>query len=344
MLLSDAITVFLADRRAKGYAQGTVRNEANALRNLLADVGNIDTRRIRPQHIDTFYSKHTDWAEGTLNRMRTHLQTFFDWLVARGHMRRDLDLMAGTRKLRVPQRSRIIIPQAKFTTLLDSAKDPRTRAAVAIGLYLFTRISETQDLRWQDVRFEDGEVDVYRRKTRSMDTLPLCDELAHELKRWRLAYAAKVGEEIQPGWYVIPRSSAPLRYGQKGVKGFTTSVTARYSPTLPAKLSNTIKCVLEEAGYYQPHEGGHTLRRSGATALYNQLTSVGHDRAIRIVQAMLGHSSVTTTELYLRLDLDRKVRNDVLKGKPMFPAESDAQVLDIKGAISGAEDSHQVRM
>ena len=50
---------------------------------------------------------------------------------------------------------------------------------------------------------------------------------------------------------------------------------------------------LREAGYYIPYEGGHTLRRSGATALYNQLTHVGHDRAIRICQAMLGHSSVS---------------------------------------------------
>lgn len=340
MLLSDAIDAFLADRRAKGYSKGSIRNEGAALRHLLADVGNIDTRRMRPQHIDIFWASHTGWSEGTMNRTRAHLSVFFKWAQARGYMSRSADLLAGSRNLRVPQKPRVIIPQSSFTTLLESARNPRSRIAVAIGLYLFARISETEDLRWADVNFDTKEVSVYRRKTRTIDVLPLCEELEKELLRWRLTYASIAGHEVQPSWYVIPGSSSPLRYGAKGTKGFTVVEKVQYLPTRRANLAKAIRLVLEEADYFQKGEGGHTLRRSGAVALYNQLTTVGHDRAIRIVQAMLGHSSIKTTEVYLRLSLDRKVRNDLIAGKPMFPVGVDAEVHDIREMVNGSEDSY----
>jgi integrase len=133
--------------------------------------------------------------------------------------------------------------------------------------------------------------------------------------------------------------------GRKGIKGFVEVLERPYLPTTKANLGYAIRTILQAAGYYRPQEGGHTLRRSGATALYNQLSSVGHDRAIRICQAMLGHSSVQTTEIYLRLDLDRKVRNDLLAGKRMFPEEGTATVLRLGGTgIDGPEDVDRVRV
>ena len=149
-----------------------------------------------------------------------------------------------------------------------------------------------------------------------------------------------------PEWYVVPGTTPPRGLSTKGAKGFTAHRPRFYLPTKRADLSKIIKQGLIEDGYYVPFEGGHTLRRSGATALYDQLTFMGHDRAIRICQAMLGHSSVQTTEIYLRLDLDRKVRNDLLAGKPMFPDRGEGTVVplvtDSGGSMDGTEDSRVV--
>jgi integrase len=94
--------------------------------------------------------------------------------------------------------------------------------------------------------------------------------------------------------------------------------------------------VLLKAGYdLDKGEGGHTLRRSGATALYNELSERGHDRAIRMCQAMLGHASIQTTEVYLALNLDRKARNDLLAGKRMFSVGGPAKVLSLEKAADG---------
>lgn len=341
--LSDVIGQFLADRRARGLSRRTIVNEKQVLQLLLADVGNINTRRLRPQHMDLFWANRTTWSAGTMNRARHSLMGFFDWCHDRGHLSRDCNPMAGTRKIRVAPRDRIIIPQSEFENLLESVREPRGRICVALGLYLFLRISEIQHLRWQDVDMEGGTIQVFRPKTKTLDTLPLCDELLHELRRWKLAYAAKVGETPTPSWYLVP--GLPPHgglTGRKGTQGLIEVVPRPYQPMLESNLNYTMKTVLKDSGYYRPQEGGHTLRRSGAIALYNQLTSVGHDRAIRICQAMLGHASVQTTEGYLRLDLDRKVRNDLLAGKRMFPEGGTGTVIHLEGILDGQEDARVV--
>lgn len=325
--LSTAIRDFKSSRQSQGLASRTVRRGDLTLKAFLADVGNINTQSIRPQHMDTFWMRHANWAQSTRNTAICTFEVFFSWCRARGHINRNADPMEGIIKRRPTPRQRIIIPQDKFSTFLAEIDDPRKRVATAIGLYLFTRISETSSLRWQDDR--GTELEVYRTKTRTIDTLPICAELREELDRWKLAYAAAIGEQPKPGHYIVPgREPARFAHGGRPGRGATV-IPGDLVPDRKSALSTSLRDVLKDAGYYQIHEGGHTLRRSGAIALYDRLTHLGHDRAIRIVQAMLGHSSVATTEIYLRLDLDKKVRDDLLAGQPMFPVVADAEVVSI---------------
>lgn len=351
MNLNDAIDAYLANRLATGFAVGTVKAQKGHLKMFLADVGNIEVKRIKPQHLDIFWRNHGHWGAGTRNGAATNLRGFFAWCRIRGYMAKDFDPMEGTRKERVPPRSRVLIPQGDFETFLDGIKNPRAQIAAALGLYLFLRVSETSALRWQDFDLdaedpETGEpkstAEVYRTKTKTIDTLPVCRELLVRLRRWKLDYGAKVGEKVQPGWYVVPGVSRfGNNSGRPGVKGFCMVRERELLPTTRSNLTFILKQALKNAGYYDIQEGGHTLRRSGATALYNQLTSIGHDRSIRICQAMLGHTSVQTTEIYLRLDLDRKVRNELLAGQSMFPERGTASVINIGGRRKEAVNDGQ---
>ncbi len=330
MNLSDGIKLYVADRRAKGKAANTVRNEEHHLKLLLADIGNINLNQLRPQHFDTYWSRRTTWGEGTMNLAQANLNSFIKWCQARGHIRRDRNPLEGVRRLKVPPRKRVIIPQPEWSTFLEEQSDPRTRAICALGLYLFLRIGETAGLRVQDLDRHNGIAYIYREKTKELDDLPICAELDAELGRWFLAYAGMIGRPLRPGDYVIPGLKPGASVGIKGQKGKWRVVRPpEYLPTTRSNPSYSIRKALKGAGYYVPYEGGHTLRRSGATALYNELTRLGHDRAIRICQAMLGHANVTTTEVYLRLDLDRKVRNDLYAGKLMFPATEEARIIEI---------------
>lgn len=344
--LSDVIDAYLADRRARGTSAATVRNEKQVLRLLLAEVGNISPTSFRPQHIDRFWAARSSWGPGTMNRARACLSMFFQWCRNRNHMPRDLDPLAGSRKLRVPLRDRTIIPQPEFETFLENIENPRSRMAAACGLYLFNRISETEVLRWRDWDLSSRSVQVTRPKTGQVDVLPICDELAIEFRRWQLSYSAKVGDHPKPNAFLIPGlPNGGGSYSVKGKQGFQYYVGREWCVDKRSNLNYSIREVLEQANYYRPYEGGHTLRRSGGIALYNQLSSIGHDRSIRVCQAMYGHASVSTTEIYLRLDLDRKVRNDLLAGKRMFPETGTAQVLRLtEGTTSGQEDVGAVRV
>lgn len=320
MLLSDAIGHYRADRTAKGYAKNTIVNEQSTLRQLLAVIGNIQVSSITTHHMDKFWHANQDKAAGTFNKNRAYLASFFKWCQVRGYMPRTSDPMEGTKDRRVPPRDFVVIPPGEFPTLLEGAKIPRNRALVALGLYLFTRVSETGNLRWRDLDFDNKTVRVFRSKTQTEDQLPMCAELEDELRKWRLEYGASIGEVPKPGWYVCPPFQSPGFEGTNGKRGELRMVRPPVlQPTRElSSVTEAINVVLRDAGYYKPREGGHTLRRSGAIALYNELIDRGHDGAIRVCQAMLGHSSVTTTEVYLRLDLARKTRNDLLAGKPMF--------------------------
>lgn len=342
MLLSDAIERYGADRLAKGYARTTVRSQQTALKTFLVDVGNIHVGNILPRHMDVFWSRHADWSESNFNKTRGILMTFFKWCQVRGYMPRTADPMEGLRKQKVPQRERIIIPPGDFDAVLDAAANPRDRMIVAFGLYLFTRISETRGIRWGDINFEAKTIQVYRQKTKQMDTLPMCEELEHEVRRWRMEYGNLVGEVPKMGWYVVPSYSKPVFLGRRGPDPVYQETPLLIPTRAFSEGTKRVKLVLKRYGYPDLlGEGGHTLRRSGATALYQEMSQRGHDRAIRLCQAMLGHASIQTTEVYLRLDLERKARNDLLAGKRMFTSRGSGEVVELVGRAeaSGEENT-----
>jgi len=335
MNLSDAVDQYLVSRQARGIKPQSVRSEEYVLRQLLLAAGNINTRHLSHRHLDAFWTKRgAGWAESTRNKARAHLASFFKWCKLRGYLPTDTDLLGDTKALRVPERSRLIIPQAEFSTFLEGIGDARTRAMCAIGLYLFTRISETSLLRWQDVLFSENRVLVTREKTGTADSLPMCEELAKELKRWHLTYSAMIGRQLTPADFVIPFMDKPRMAGVPGHSGKLVRVGGPvFHPSQRAQLTTPIKLALKNAGYYQRYEGGHTLRRSGATALYHELASRGHDKAMRLCQWMLGHKTITTTEIYLRLSLEEKEAQDLLSGQPMFKA-MEGQVVHLKSVMA----------
>jgi len=173
---------------------------------------------------------------------------------------------------------------------------------------------------------------VYRPKTETRDSLPVSLELHRELRRWRLEYAANIGRQVTDDMLIVPA----LDRGR-----FTHAANGRLVP-IPgtqslkpySRQTNTVRLIhktLAVLGYNMDRqEGMHTLRRSGGLALYNELAwNRGHDGAVRIVQSMYGHSSLATTERYLRLSLEAKRRNDMLSGGIMFPERVEGTVTAI---------------
>lgn len=320
-LLSDVIDLYLTSRRDQ-YAPASLRAAESTLRLLLADVGNIQIGNIRPHHLDGFRARRqAKVAPASMNVHAVALRAFFRWCREMGILGQTANPMVTWRTQRVMPREKLYIPAGDFPALLDATTHPRDRAIVAIGMYLFLRSGEIATLRIQDVDLARDEMAVAIHKTKQRDLMPICSELRVELERWLAYYRSEVGH-LANDMFLVPAKTSPK--WEKG-GGSTPAVLQPYRRAI--LVHGAVQRALDSLDLPVEREGGHTLRRSGARALYDKLASEGHDRAIRYVQAMLHHSSINTTETYLGITADVRARNVLIGGKNMFTQPEAAATL-----------------
>lgn len=340
--LSESISEYVASRKSHGYATNTIKNDRQALDRLLVAAGNIPTAKLDANHIDaTMAAASQTRGPGAMNAMQSSLAAFIKWAQQRGHLPRSSDPLAGRRYQKVQPRDRLRIPAADFGRVLDAAgrHHPRDRAIIAVGLFLMLRQSEARDLRVGDVNLADGEITVRIPKTKQVDVMPISSELDAELRVWLTAYTETVGK-LHPEWFLLPTrfSNSVLRDAATGrYAGDGTGQAVGLRPLKPCvRVHEVVKRSLGTAGYsVERMEGMHTLRRSGARALFDELSQAGYDGALRTVQAMLHHASSTMTERYLGISLDKRTRDRKLSGKLMFPSLQADNVVSLTVASEG---------
>lgn len=317
MMLSEAIEAYVSYRALQRFAPATVRNDSRVVRQLLEVVGNIQVRNLGPQHVDRWLAVRSDKCQpSTLNVEQQSLRGFEQWMHQRSLISPRVSLTGHLRNHRSMPKQKLVVPASQFGVLLDAATYPTDRIVIALGLYLFPRQSEIASLRIADVSLERGVINLEIHKTRERDVMPICAELEDELRSFFTWRAREY--PLRPNQYL-----ACARH-----VGFTRETAGQRAPGVSLRPDrpqsrpyDAARRVLNAAGFYADNdrEGCHVLRRSGATALYQRLKREGHDYAIRTVQAMLHHKSVTTTETYLDISADRKARDDLIKGQRMFP-------------------------
>jgi integrase len=337
-VISEIVPDFKAHLRARGLADRSVKNNIQVLNRWLDLVGDTNVDKINAAELDRFFGAG-NWAPKTQNLYLSMLRgTFFPWCRRHGYLSPDADPTDGWKSVRAEHVEQFWLPVEEFPNLLDAAKNPRDRAIIALGLFTFMRGSEINSLRIQDLDLDRSTLNIYRFKTKQADTLPVSEELGDEMRTWLRHYQKMSDFSLQPDWFLAP-AYAPLPMQYDPTVGLLQPVgEARLKPTV--KMGKPYECVkraLTELGYDTKGTGVHSLRRSGARALFDRLRSEGYDGALRRVSSMLGHADTKTTEIYLGLSLERQQRNELLAGKPMFPAlqRKDAKIVPLKEVGSG---------
>lgn len=320
--------------RARGLAPRTIKVNMLVLNRWLALVGDTRIDQISGSHIDRFFGGG-NWSPKTQNLYLSVLRgNFFAWCRRHGYMKRDFDPTDGWRNVRTESREQFWLPVDEFPALLDAAGSPRDRAIIALGLYTFLRGSEIASLRIQDIDLDRYTLTAYRWKTKQADTMPIPLELAEELRRWLKEYKRLMVFAVLPEWFLVP-AKGPLPMGWDHEKRMLqpTGIEAELKPEIQmGKPYECVKRALRKLGYEPLGTGAHTLRRSGARALFDRLRSEGYDGALRRVSSMLGHADTKTTEIYLGLSLERQQRNELLAGKIMFPQVRSANVIPLEAS------------
>lgn len=311
--IEDAKAEYMRHFASRKLQDSTVRTTGNSLDMLIKVTGNIWLDKLDARLIDRVFATYP-WQPSTCNTRLQVFRAFVAWARSRKYVPLDFDPLYTFKNLRVPQKQRTRIPEVEWASLFDLCTHPQERIVLATGLYLFLRASEQQRLQVKRVHLDDGEIEVWRVKTKQWDIMPITEELDEHL-RAHMTWLADQGC-CAPDHYLIPARNRDLdRVDNRWVAG-----TGTINPNKPlGKPQFPVQRILARAGYQTHGEGEHTLRRSGARAYFDQLSKDGYAMALRRVQSMLGHESGQTTEIYLGLDIDRFERNKALRGRRMFP-------------------------
>jgi integrase len=333
--LSPTIEDYQRFRRSQDFSKGTLNVDKQVLKRFLAINGNIWCHSLKEKHINSHFEEASRTrSAATLRNDHTVLTQFLEWLRQTGRMPMDSNPMYGRRQPRPMRRERNRVPVSDFSRLLCHAqdRDPRDRALVGLLLYTLMRDSEISSLRIRDVDLQGGWITAHIHKTRQEDLMPIPAELDTELRAWLTHYQQKAGP-LNPNWFLVPaRATSPV-WGEGGKFTHHNSI---YKPERQIRAVGVIvRPVLEAIGFPVTDvdgkglgEGAHTIRRSGARALFDTLIENRDERALRVVQAMLHHASSEMTERYLGITADRRARDDIIRGKTMYSLDK-TNVLEL---------------
>ena len=267
--LLEAYLMYLGSER--GLSRHTRENYARDMRVLFAKMGTLDLHTLQTQDIRRMLAGlHAQGLSGkSLARMLSAWRGFYHYLVKRhGYTHNPCDSLRAPKSPRAlpkalsPDQTRQLLETQPDTTLLT-----RDRAILELFYSSGLRLSELAELKLAQLDLTSGEVTVTGKGNKTR-IVPVGTRAAQALAEWL--------EDRPPGTdYVFPgRGNAHL--GQRAIE-------------------LRIKQWASRAGL-EANLHPHVLRHSFASHL---LQSSGD---LRAVQEMLGHASISTTQIYTRLD------------------------------------------
>ncbi|EYT58795.1 MULTISPECIES: site-specific tyrosine recombinase XerD [Microbacterium] len=286
MLLERALDAYLrhvtVERGLSAHTIAAYRRDLGTYREWLVAEGIGDTAEVTPAVIDRFIGERASAepppASTSLARLQSSVRGWHRFLTREG-IEVD-DPSARLRPPKAPQRlpKALTIEQVERLLAAPSADEPlgiRDRALLELLYATGARVSEAIDLDVDDLAH--GDVLRLRGKGSKERIVPLGSYARTAVD----AYLTRV----RPGLAMKGRASARLFLGARGAP------LSRQSAWL------VIRAAAERA-QITTDVSPHTLRHSFAT----HLLQGGAD--VRVVQELLGHSSVATTQIYTHVSVD----------------------------------------
>jgi len=322
-VLNEAIEDYIGHLGSKGRSAAYVKANRICLRRLLTLTGNILVENIHEGHADTYFREASRTRSArSLGLDTAILKGFSKWAVRTRRAGRSGDWMADRTAPKAAPREWRGFPVSKVPALLDSATHPRDRILLALACFLLGRSAEFTLLKIRDVQLEMNGISYQIPKTHKSDFLPICEELDEELRRWLTAYAEECGT-LDPNWFLIPAKTPPKMNGDRQMDESTVRLVPTKRMQEPYKVAHK---ALEAIGYplkgadgQRLNEGMHTIRRSMARGLYEQLRDEGDVNPVETVRSMLNHATEKQTRDYIGLQSERVHRDARLRGRVMFP-------------------------
>ena len=269
------------ERRLSSHTVAAYRRDLKALQRWCERSGLSDWRQLDHQHVRTFAARsHAQGLSGrSIQRTLAAVRSFYNFLLREGAVARNaaLEVQAPKPGKRLP--AALDVDQMARLLSLKPANALERRDLALLELFYSSglRLSELCGLRITDLDLDIGQVRVLG-KGQKERIVPVGRAAIAALKHW-------LAERPQ----FAPPDQAAVFVGRRGERLGARAVQLRVAAQARAM------------GLPQ-HLHPHMLRHSFATHL---LESSGD---LRAVQEMLGHASVSTTQIYTHLDFQHLAR------------------------------------
>ena len=232
-------------------------------------------------HIESWFAaRHAESRPTTANRRLAALRRFYAWALREHRSPRDpcLTLVAAKQPPRLPK----TLSEAQVEALLrvpdtGTARGLRDRAMLETLYATGLRVSELVGLRALEESLNEGVVRVVQGKGGKDRLVPLGAEAAHWIDRYlREARPELAGAKVSDALFITARVDAMTRQA----------------------FWQLIKRYAAQADIHAPLSP-HVLRHAFATHLLN------HGADLRVVQMLLGHADISTTQIYTHVARER---------------------------------------
>jgi len=277
----------------RGYSPNTVeayKHDLDWLLSYLAQEG-VDPLSVKLEDLEHFAAMLADHGISAKSQARilSGVRSFYRYLVLDGYL--DVDPTELLESPHLPQHLPEYLSTEEVDALensidLTSNEGHRNRAIIEVFFSCGLRVSELTNLKLSDLFLSQGFIRVNGKGSKQR-LVPISERAIHELELW---FDDRRQMEIKPGEedYVFLN-----RRGHHLTRTMILIMVKRQAEA--AGIKKTIS--------------PHTLRHSFATALLKG----GAD--LRIIQELLGHADLGTTEIYTHMD-DESLRQEILLHHP----------------------------
>lgn len=265
----------------KGLAENSIfayQNDVEKLKDF-AEAHQLEAGQIELNHLNAFVKElyELGLSARTQARILSGVKQFFRFLIIEGELEKDpselLEMPQIGKKL--PEVLTIKEIDTLLATIDLSKPEGHRNKAILETLYSCgLRVSELVNLQYENIFFEEGFVRILGKGSKQR-LVPISDSVAKEIDLYEVATRNHMN--IKPG------NESFVFLNRRGAK--LTRVM----------IFTIIKNLAEKAGI-EKNISPHTFRHSFATHLLEGGAN------LRAIQEMLGHESITTTEIYTHLD------------------------------------------
>ena len=252
----------------------------------------IDFLKVELEHFHSFAAALMDVGIGerSIARILSGVRSFYKFLVLDGYLEQDPTELLESPKIgkHLPEVLSVEeIDAIEGVIDVSTPEGQRDRAAIEMLYSCGLRVSELCNLLLSDLYLDEGFLRVTG-KGNKQRLVPISERAIRELKSW-FAF----------------RNSINIKHGEED---YVFISAARKKHLSRITVFHNIKVYAEQAGI-QKIISPHTFRHSFATHLLEGGAN------LRAIQTMLGHESISTTEIYTHIDR-RFLRDQILQHFP----------------------------